>query len=317
MKVVASAPGKVNLVGELANLFERPTILAAIDLRTTVEITPSQETLVSSSLADAASTQVVRLAVEDAVIRALNPPTIHAYTARIESSLPMRGRLGSSAALATAYCAALAQHLGVAVAAKELNQMAYEVEQTLHGRSSGSDNTISVHGGVLWFRRTQSGALTHEKLFINGHVSKWKFCIVDSGAASETAGEMIAQLQSTMARDPDPVRKAIDSLEQLAHTIRAALGQGDWDSYATATTDVHKCLIQLRAVGERAQAIVDALAGTGCVAKVMGCGGYATGSGMLLVAAPDEATLIEAAERTGLVLMPVMLGEPGFHVETR
>ena len=315
MKVVASAPGKVNLVGEYANMFDRPAILAAIDRRTTVEIVPSQDTLVSSSLVDTVSTEVARRAVERAVMRALDPPAIPPYTARIHSSVPVRRRLGSSAALATAYCAALVQHVGFAVAPDELNEMAYEVEQTFHGRPSGADNTISVHGGVLWFRRAQSGALTHEKLFLDDRVSQWRFCVVDSGTPTESTGEMVARLQSTMAYDPEPVRKVVDSLDQLAHTIRTALGQGDWSSYAAATTEVQQCLARLRAVGERARAIADALAGNGCVAKVMGGGGYATGSGMLLVVAPDGTTMSEAADRTGLALLPVQLGEPGLHVE--
>ena len=315
MKVVASAPGKVQLVGEYSVLFGKPTILAAIDRRTVVEVMSAKQTRVSSDLVDAEEVAVVRAAVERAIMHKLGLDSIPSYAATIRSSVPIGMNLGSSAAVATAYCAALARYLSVPTHLEDPNVLAYEVEKIFHGSPSGGDNTISTVGGVLWFRCEMPGTFVYETAVMHESVLDWQFCLVDSGHPAESTREMIAKLQSAIARNHEAVDETVRSMEQIAHFMRSALRRGDWNSYSSATREAQECLSRLGAVGEHARTIAQALEQSGCAAKVTGAGGYATGSGMLLVAAPDTTTIVRAVQRTGLTTHPIHLGEPGCQVE--
>ena len=221
MNVVASAPGKIQLVGEYSVLFGKPTILAAIDRRTIVNVSSARHTRVSSDRVDAASTDAVRVAVERAIVRKMGLDSMPSYNAIIQSSIPAGMNLGSSGAVATAYCAALMRHLSVAVHPEDINELAYEVEKNFHGGPSGGDNTISTIGGILWFRREVSGTFMYEAVAMHESALDWQFCLVDSGRPAELTREMIARLQSAIASDHRAVDAIIESLDEIAHLSRS------------------------------------------------------------------------------------------------
>ena len=73
----------------------------------------------------------------------------------VDSDIPPGAGLGSSAAVAAAFAAAYSCLLlgGRQPPTELVNRAAYEAEKVVHGKPSGVDNTVSVHGGLLLYRR--------------------------------------------------------------------------------------------------------------------------------------------------------------------
>jgi len=73
------------------------------------------------------------------------------YRLLVETWLPCRAGLGSSAALCVGLLKALSSVLGKELPKVELNDLAKEAERIFHGIPSGIDNTTSVFGGACLF----------------------------------------------------------------------------------------------------------------------------------------------------------------------
>ncbi|OAF66581.1 hypothetical protein A3Q56_05676 [Intoshia linei] len=126
------------------------------------------------------------------------------FKVNISSELPSSGGLGSSGATCAALSAALIKYKQKVFKKFELNvldeittidstfdenslkflvnKLAYMGEKILHGtKASGMDNTISVYGGILKYRKMNC----FEKCLINPN-SFASFCVVDSGILKNT-----------------------------------------------------------------------------------------------------------------------------------
>ena len=163
VRAVASAPGKLVILGEYAVLANAPALVMAVDRRCRAEIRASKNTVCHlHSMAEAERQVIFRrqarsgLALVDRVIDA-NPASNGAgWRGVLDSSgLYCEGRklgLGSSAAALTAWCGAWLAWTGQGIpeAREAVLQRFIKVHKAWQGGTgSGLDVAASLHGGVI------------------------------------------------------------------------------------------------------------------------------------------------------------------------
>lgn len=158
--VTASAPGKVILFGEHAVVYGEPSLVAALDRRTYVDVETRRDDKINiSSVLGSNTTSGSELSwdLEDEfryvkkavalVFDRLNSSTGLDIT--IKSEVPPASGLGSSAAVSVATIMAVSDILGLKIDMKEIADMGHKVELEVQGTASPTDTSISTFGGVL------------------------------------------------------------------------------------------------------------------------------------------------------------------------
>jgi len=272
-----SAPGKIILLGEHSVVYGYPAVAAAVDLRTTVQLTRR-----------AGPTALDQPWVEDPrLLDALHAvlPT-QGVGVTIHSELPIGRGMGSSAALAVALSRAWAALCGEPSSSEAITRDAWAVERVFHGSPSGIDHTVSLRGGALVYRKTEAGAK-----FTKIDLAPLPLVVIDSGTAGDTAA-LVAAVQ---ARRPgvDPILAEIGALVEAAIPT---LGDPDHSELGRTMSENHRLL---KCIGV-STAVMDGIVGLAMDAgahgaKLAGAGG----GGIAIALAEDRARVMEAAQMAG------------------
>jgi phosphomevalonate kinase len=302
MKTVASAPGKLVVLGEFAVLAGAPAIVVGVDRRARVTVAPADEWRleapglgitglvlepVDGRVPPPADPELAsRLAVVGAALEAalafvavrggrLAPQAITTDTSAFVTAAGEKLGLGASAAVATALFAALVQRgLGVVPRSAELLQEVVAAHRRAQGGGSGVDVAASVFGGTLVFD------LDHERrpsVRLRELPSGLRLIAAWSGTSQSTP-MVLRALDAWRARDPAGHAAHLATLTTLARAGVEALARGarDFASAAHAYAEAVDALGQASGVElvspthRRLGAIVAAAGG---VYKPSGAGG--------------------------------------------
>jgi len=282
---VGSAPGKLILLGEHAVVYGHPAVAAAVDLRSTVTLTPA----VGATRIRRSSFQDQRL--QRAVARALPPEGL---AVDISSELPPGRGMGSSASIAVAMVRAAASLRGERPDRATLFERSLELERIFHGEPSGVDNAVALRGGLLRFRRGPPLELEALEPGRPLHL-----VILDSGSAGSTAA-MVASVRAAMP-GVEPSLAAIGALVERSCGLLdqpRALGE--------AFNENQALLRQLGVSTPALDELCELARRHGALgAKLSGAGGG--GVVIALVEPTRQPGLLRAAQRRGLLAFPVTL----------
>lgn len=169
--VLASAPGRVNLLGEHTDYSGGPVLPVAIERRTAVAVGPADDWIAASStdgkvlgldpdapLRKRWTDYVVGVVRELRGLRAA-PPGAHATVA---TTVPIGAGLSSSAALTVAAAKALSLLAGRRLTPSQLADVAYQAEHDQVGvRCGRMDQTVAAQGerGTALLLETATGAI--------------------------------------------------------------------------------------------------------------------------------------------------------------
>lgn len=324
----SSAPGKLFLLGEYAVLHGAPALLAAVDRRVTVTVIPAgswrlhapsvgiqhldldEEGRLPATL-DAHTRSTLRLF--DAVRVAVRACTAGSgpFEISMDSSSFVRDGhklgLGSSAAVASALTAALAEASGLHLDRQALFTLAHSAHRAAqHGTGSGGDVAASVYGGLLSYTVETPPVQMQWP-------SDLSLVAVITGAGSATT-DLVGRVNDFAVQNPAQHDQDLARLIRLAHSAHSALADRDGflrlvDDYFTALAllDAHAQAgivterhLELRAVAERA----------GGVFKTSGAGGGDVGLAFSASGAPAER-LESALADAGASVVPLEFGAPG------
>ena len=259
MVVMASAPGKIILLGEHAVVYGHRAIAAAVDLCTTVTIRrrpgPSavEDTLIDDPrLGEAIATLVPR----------------EGCAVSIRSTLPVGCGMGSSAALAVATVRAVARLEGREATLKECIDRGFELERVFHGTPSGLDHTVSASGRALLYRRGEPA----EELRV---ARPLRLVIANTGVPANTA-EMVERVRQ---RNPVDHLMRIGALVEMA-AARIARGEPVGEFFREAHRMLRLCGVSTARLDDLCRAMESAGAQG---AKLAGAGG-----GGIAIAVVDE-----------------------------
>jgi len=328
-----SAPGKLFLLGEYAVLEGAPALLTAVDRRAEVTATASGGWRLTArelgidalelgpdgalpSELDAANRE--RLALFDAVrsaVMAAHPATSFAPLdlAIDTSALHHDGHklgLGSSAAVAVALSAALANAAGIDLSRDALFALASSAHRTAQGGSgSGGDIATSVHGGLLLYTpgETPAPCTWPEGLDV--------FAVL-TGTGSSTV-DLVGHVFAYRERDPRGYERDLDVLRGLAADTESALSDAytllalaDAYFHALESLDTHA---GAGIVTGRHRELRPIAAASGAVFKPTGAGGGDLGLVFAKLGATDE--LQSAFARAGAAVIPVPYSPDGVRIE--
>jgi len=160
-KILSRSPGRICLLGDNADLLEKPAIAAAISAFLTVEIEPRDDDTIVLTGADISFTETFQLG--DAIILDSPLKYVKAVYARmgtqlktgfnltIHSDIPVSAGLSSSTALCIAAIKALGQLSGKELAVQEIAELSFEIERyDLDIECGRMDQYAIAFGGVTY-----------------------------------------------------------------------------------------------------------------------------------------------------------------------
>lgn len=324
--ITVSAPGKIHLLGEHAVVYGKPALLAAIDLRVTIILSERSESKdlqikkqeSKDSSFDFVETQNDKLKkiIEPIVKKHLKIKSIPPYQLTITSQIPIGAGLGSSAAVSSAYIAALLSFLKVKRDLNLVNELTYEAEKVFHGNPSGGDNSTVVFGGLVWFRKeTPELKIIQPLPFTIPTKLSNNFVLINTGTPKESTKEMVEIVSSKLKVNNSKFRKIFDSQEQLVKRLLQTLKDGSKNELIGIIRAGERNLESIGVVSSYAASIIRKIEKAGGAAKVCGGGGKTKATGILLCYHPQRKVLEDIAKQNNLPFFSIKLGVEGLRKE--
>lgn len=267
---VASAPGKIHLIGEHSAVFGKPALLAAIDKRVVVQI---------EKVSKKAKPNKALLKIQRYLNKKYKTP-IESFFIKTSGDLPSGRGLGSSAAYSTALTACLFDYYKLDFDLDEIYKAAYVGEKFFHGNPSGGDLAAVVYGGIIYFRKETENLKLIKKITPKKNYS---FFAVDSGKALESTKEMVLGVSKL------PNKLVVEfCFRQEALTKQMADGLISGLDISETIKKSQKNLEKIGVVSLSTQKIIKKLNNLGFPSKISGGGGIKKGSGMLFTLNPKN-----------------------------
>lgn len=325
MRISASAPGKLVLLGEYAVLEGAPALVLAVDRRATATLatiagdaweilSPTLGLRARLRLQDGQATWIDDAPVElewIVTLFARFPPAEHLPVCRIELDsdafyLDVAGTraklgLGSSAALSVALLGALHALAGVAPPAVGEAIAAHRAIQ--HGYGSGIDVAASLAGGLSRFQLHGDAARVAPMSLPDG--VHW--CCVYSGRPAST-GAMLETVAAWREREPTAFARHINELATISSRGVDAVAHHDAAAFLSSLHDYAKALARFGEaagadIASREHRAIGKLAAD-CGAVYKGCG--AGGGDVGITLAVEDKRLRDFAARAARAGFPVI-----------
>ena len=303
---MAFAPGKVILLGEHAVVYGQPALAGALSSGVTVMTRPGRGRLrVSAWNVDIDRQDPSPLGQAFAALAMRLGPDRTGSVDRLEVDLdvefqvPTSAGLGSSAALAVALCRALAHARGQEFGTAAILDAAMAAETVFHGKPSGIDAAVAVHGGFGRFTRAAGWMPTRAARpvpLVVGH----------TGRQRDTKGRVarVAELASERTAEMEAHFRAIGALVEQGI---AAVMAGDLAALGTAMNENARHLEVLEVSCPEIEKMCTLAREAGALgAKLTGGGG----GGCVLALAPGREEAVRAAwSRAGFTSFLTEVGQ--------
>lgn len=292
---MATAPGKIILVGEHAVVYGRPAIAVPVwELLATATITDKPNgrgcTLVARDvdltlpLATAAVDEPLAL-VTRLTLTALGVAPDPDWQIELSSQIPIASGLGSGAALSSALVKAIYAHIGQAVTPAQVSNLVYASEQLYHGMPSGIDNTVIAYGLPLWFVKGETPvAFTPGVPFM--------IVIADSGIRAPTK-ETVGDVRQGWQCDPQRYEKWFTQIGEVVTATRHAIATGDQGQLGTLFNRNQQLLEALGVSSPRLAELIGAANVAGALGAKLSGGGR--GGNVIALVTPDQCEAVTAA----------------------
>lgn len=328
---VVIAPGKLILMGEHAAVYQRPALIAAVDLWMRVEIRPKEGAGVALSLpelehreqTDWAEVLAYTKRVRERWHRYDEQPDAQGFAhmrgddpahlvkvalgetaafldlddpppvrVEVQSEQPIGAGFGSSAAVAVATVQAFLAVQGVEVEDDTLYRLALEVERRQHGAPSGIDPATVLHGGLLWAEKVED-TLRFQSVAPRSPLLR-QFSVYHTGTPNESTGTVVDAVRDWGAKQAGAFASVLDDMEAATRGLRAVLSSADEqpDRTIALIRAFEQGLETMGVVPEPVQRLIRAVEARGGAAKISGAGALSgTGAGSLLAYHPDPDAL--------------------------
>lgn len=317
MKMSASAPGKLLLLGDHAVVYGRPCLVTAVDLRyrATVETLPGDTVEILTPQLDAPR-RVIATAVGSSAPR--ETAFVEAAVARVferagqqtglrvtTAGPPLSYGLGSSSAITVATVAALAALLDLDLTRAEQFALAYDAVLAVQGTGSGFDLAAALYGGTLYF-------VTGGKMIEPLTVPHLPLVIGYSGSKVGTVN-LVAEVARRREQRPAVIDGIFDVMRHLVEDGRQQLVAGDWSAFGELM-NLNQGLLDALGVNTPSltRLIESARAAGAAGAKLSGAGG---GDCMYAVHSGKVDTIAAAISAAGGDVVAVPVHAPGVRLE--
>jgi mevalonate kinase len=309
--ITISVPSKVHLLGEHAVVYGKPAFLGAIDKRILVTISSSKTKQIKVDQKYIKEVKKLLEILERKIKQQTKLKVIEPYSIKINSQVPVGFGLGSSAAIAAGFTAALLSFFKIPWSKKSVFDIAYVGEKFFHGNPSGGDLAAVIEGGFLWFRKEFEFLKTFTSFTFKPHKNIKQFILINSGKPEESTREMVEKAAKTKTAFPKKVQSLFNSQEELTKRMVVSFKDGDEENLINCIKFGEQNLEKLGVVGKKAQSLIRSIEKLGGAAKITGAGGVKDGSGMLLVYHKDVERLFNYVKQNKLEALKIQIGEEG------
>lgn len=300
-----SAPGKIHLLGEYAVVYGKPALLAAVDLRVTVTINANTSKVGPDSFE-------VKKIIEPIIKNKFNLKKIPLYKLKIDSKVPIGSGLGSSAAVSSAYIAALLTFLKIKWDKSLINELAYEAEKVFHGNPSGADNSAIVYGGLIWYRKeTPDLKIIHPLPFSIPNKLAKNFVIINTGKPKKSTKDTLTAVKNLYQKKPKLINKFLDSQEKLVRELLPAIKNADEKEVIRIIREGERNLESIGVCSPEVKKIIRQVEKAGGAAKICGAGASEGPTGVLLCYHKNKKIIEKVAKDLNLEYFNTKLGVEG------
>jgi mevalonate kinase len=326
----AVAPGKLILSGEHAVVYGKPAIAMAIDRSAVFELTPQAGDKISFDLPDGADGgSYTLMALRDFKRRIENkyheflsgdigigyvlaaPADLFRFAfihtldglhrkldsglvLKLRSSIPVGCGMGSSAATVLSEIRAVGHYLRVDFKPDWYYEYSLEAEKLQHGKPSGVDSYISLHGGCARFQQGEAVPIS---------LPRMKMYMVQTGIPESTTGECVMEVERHFRNSG-----IWSEFEAVTLAFEEALSANDSRKIHWVVRENNRLLAAIGVVPERVQRFIADIEAWGGSAKVCGAGTVAGNRGGIVLVFADEMP-VELCQTYGYTVSPVR-GDP-------
>ncbi len=310
MDTVAFSPGKVIISGEHSVVYGQPAVVGGISLGISTQAQPSREEKYKlddqylSHIFDIFSdyfTKKGQLSYKLPPIRDRVQVHFPKLKVIVDSTLPQKAGLGSSAAFAHAVFLSLANFFNISINAHEMFELVWLAEAFIHTNSSGIDPAAVVFGGLLQYQKSKILPIGSKPFFDSD------FVLIHSGQAEESTGDMVKLVADKPASYRDMIVSQIGKVTtEIVQQLNKKRQTRKFDY--SLLSENQSLLEKLGVVGDTANYMVRSVEKIGGVAKITGAGGLRSGSGFLLCWHQKLSTIIDLAVKKNWQYRKLSLG---------
>jgi len=326
----AVAPGKLILSGEHAVVYGKPAIAMAIDRSAVFELTPQAGNEITFDLpggegsgshtlmalgdlkrrVDKKYREFLRgeIGIRDvlampadlfrfAFVHTLDGLHRHIDSGiclKLRSSIPVGCGMGSSAATVLSEIRAMGHYLRVDFKPDWYYEYSLEAEKMQHGKPSGVDSYISLHGGCACFQQGEARSVSLPRI---------KMYMVQTGIPESTTGECVMQVERNFRNS-----EIWSEFEEVTNAFEAALRDNDQQKLHWLVRENNRLLSAIGVVPEKVRHFIADIEAWGGSAKVCGAGSVLGDNGGIVLVFSDVPPT-DLCEKHGYTVSPIR-GDP-------
>jgi len=313
MPTKTSAPAKVILLGEHAAVYGNPVLVASVDLRTHVTVSRRDDqsfTLSNKSTGiknlEFSLKDLPRMKREwgtvlaaECIEKTFDKAGMKAgLDIEVHSDIPVSSGLGSSASASSALAMAIAAELGAGLDLEQIANLAWSIENVVHGKSSGVDPFAVTFGGVIRYR---------EGKFDRVEVGRLPEITVGNTGVRSNTGDVVRDVMDLKNKFPEFFEHYLEAMVHLVDYGQKFLEEEDIESLGAIMNINHGLLSAIGVSSPELERLVWAARKVSPGAKLCGAG-----RGGIMVALGDAEKEIREA---GGMVIKTKICEEGVRIE--
>ena len=333
--MTAIAPGKIIISGEHSVVYGKPALVLAVNRFARASVQAQNSRLISFDLLDfhqssSFTLQALRelkrrllknyhfflqgqLSIRDVLAKpfelfqflfitmldGLQLKLDRGINIQLQSDIPIGCGMGSSAATILSVLRAVTEFFALDFVPDRFYDFGLEAEKLQHGRPSGVDPYISLHGGFVRFQNKQAEKKPLPDL---------PMYIVNTGTPDSSTGECVSAVRqnfedSTIWQD----------FEAVTREMETALSENDLPRTQMLVRENHLLLQSIGVVPERIKQFIEDIVREGGAAKISGAGAIrGDKGGIVLIFSEQPPTTI--CEKYNYQLLPIRGEETGARI---
>lgn len=209
---------------------------------------------------------------------------------QVQSTLPIGCGMGASAAVILSLMHALINCFSCSLVVDKYLHFGREIENLQHGKSSGLDLFLSLHGGCYFF--------------VDGNMSQRNLpniplVLVNTGKPQTSTGECVAAIAKYFQNG-----EIADDFAEVTTVMDLALQQGNLPAVQECIRENHQLLKYIGVVPGKVAKFIAEVEELGSAAKVSGAGAV-SGANAGIVLVVGDAAVVDIAKEYGYEILPV------------